>query len=58
MKDGDKVVVTGSVSVYERDGRYQMYAREIALEGAGLLYEQFLKLKAGTGRDGNVCPGV
>ena len=45
MKDGDKVVVTGSVSVYERDGRYQMYAREIALEGAGLLYEQFLKLK-------------
>ena len=45
MKDGDKVVVTGSVSVYERDGRYQMYAWEIALEGAGLLYEQFLKLK-------------
>ncbi len=45
MKDGDKVVVTGSVSVYERDGRYQLYAREISLEGAGLLYERFLRLK-------------
>ncbi|HIR93083.1 MAG TPA: exodeoxyribonuclease VII large subunit [Candidatus Egerieimonas intestinavium] len=45
MKDGDKVVVAGSVSVYERDGRYQLYAREISLEGAGLLYERFLRLK-------------
>lgn len=45
MKDGDKVVVTGSVSVYERDGRYQLYARKIQLEGAGLLYERFLALK-------------
>ena len=46
MKDGDRVVVTGSVEVYERDGRYQLYARKIELEGAGLLYERFLKLKA------------
>ena len=45
MKDGDKVVVTGSVSVYERDGRYQLYARQITLVGAGLLYEKFLALK-------------
>lgn len=45
MKNGDKVVVGGSVSVYERDGRYQMYAKEITLEGAGLLYERFLALK-------------
>lgn len=45
MKDGDKVVVSGGVSVYERDGRYQLYAREIALEGAGQLYERFLRLK-------------
>ncbi len=45
MKNGDKVVVKGVVSVYERDGRYQLYAREITLEGAGLLYERFLALK-------------
>lgn len=45
MKDGDKVVVSGSVSVYERDGRYQLYARQITLEGAGQLYERYLLLK-------------
>ena len=46
MKDGDRVVVGGAVDVYERDGRYQMYAREITLEGAGAFYERFLALKA------------
>lgn len=35
----------GSVSVYERDGRYQVYSKEIVLDGAGLLYEKFIKLK-------------
>ena len=45
MKNGDKVVAGGSVDVYERDGRYQLYAREITLEGAGALYERFLALK-------------
>ncbi|WP_373217631.1 exodeoxyribonuclease VII large subunit [Ruminococcus sp. 5_1_39BFAA] len=45
MKDGDKVVVGGTVDVYERDGRYQLYAKEITLEGAGALYERFLALK-------------
>ncbi len=39
MKEGDQVVVTGSVEVYERDGKYQIYAREIELDGAGkILY--------------------
>ena len=46
MKDGDRVVVGGAVDVYERDGRYQLYAKEISLEGAGALYERFLALKA------------
>lgn len=46
MKDGDRVVVGGAVDVYERDGRYQLYAKEITLEGAGALYERFLALKA------------
>ena len=45
MKEGDKVVVTGSVEVYERDGRYQIYAREIELDGAGGLYLKFEALK-------------
>ena len=45
MKDGDKVVVTGSIEVYERDGKYQIYAREIALDGEGDLYLRFEALK-------------
>ncbi len=45
MKNGDKVVVGGSISVYERDGKYQLYASQITLEGAGALYERFLALK-------------
>jgi len=45
MQEGQKVIVQGSVSVYERDGRYQLYAREITLDGEGLLYQKFLELK-------------
>ena len=45
MKDGDQVVVTGSVSVYEKGGTYQIYAREITLAGAGDLYVRFEQLK-------------
>lgn len=45
MRDGQKVVVLGSVNVYERDGKYQLYTNEIILEGAGLLYEKFEVLK-------------
>ena len=45
MQEGQQVIVLGSVSVYERDGRYQVYAKEILLDGAGLLYEKFQTLK-------------
>ena len=45
MKEGDKCVVLGSIRVYERDGKYQLYAEEILLEGAGLLYQRFEALK-------------
>lgn len=45
MADGQQVVVEGNVSVYERDGRYQMYASRIRLDGAGILYERFLALR-------------
>ena len=52
MKDGDKVIVGGSVDVYEREGRYQLYAKEITLEGAGALYEIYLALKQELGEMG------
>lgn len=45
MQEGQKVIVLGSVSVYERDGKYQLYAREIVLDGEGVLYQRFAKLK-------------
>lgn len=45
MQEGQQVIVLGAVSVYERDGKYQLYAKEIILDGAGLLYEKFEALK-------------
>ncbi len=45
MADGDKVIVGGSIEVYERDGRYQLYAKKIYREGAGELYERYARLK-------------
>lgn len=45
MQNGDNVVARGSISVYERDGKYQLYAQEIELDGAGLLYQRFEALK-------------
>lgn len=45
MQDGQQVIVLGAVTTYERDGKYQLYAKEIILDGAGLLYERFEALK-------------
>ena len=45
LEEGQQVVVTGSVDVYSRDGRYQLYAREIKLAGMGRLFERFEALK-------------
>lgn len=45
MEEGQTVIVSGSVNVYERDGRYQMYAKEISLDGDGQLYKKFEELK-------------
>lgn len=45
LEEGQSVIVLGSINVYERDGKYQMYAREIVLDGAGYLYEKFEQLK-------------
>lgn len=45
MKDGQQVVVLGSVQIFEKAGKYQLYAREILLDGAGRLYEEYMRLK-------------
>ena len=45
LTDGMSVVVRGRISIYERDGRYQLYANEILKEGTGDLYAQFERLK-------------
>ncbi len=46
LEEGQQVIVSGSIEVYERDGRYQLYAKQIKLAGLGLLYERFEALKA------------
>ncbi len=45
LEEGQSVIAYGSVNVYERDGKYQLYASEIVLDGQGVLYEKFEKLK-------------
>ena len=45
LEEGQQVVVKGSVEVYERDGRYQLYAAEITLDGTGDLFKRFEKLR-------------
>ncbi len=45
MSNGQQVIVDGAVNVYERDGKYQLYATKIRQDGAGELYEKFLELK-------------
>lgn len=56
MKEGDKVIVTGSVEVYERDGKYQLYAKEIELDGEGNLYLRFEALKRELSEMGMFAP--
>lgn len=45
MAEGQQIIVTGSVDVYERDGKYQLYAKSIKRDGAGALYEKYEQLK-------------
>ena len=45
LEEGQQVVVKGSIEVYERDGRYQLYASEITLDGTGDLFRRFEKLR-------------
>lgn len=56
LKEGMQVIVTGNVDIYERDGRYQLYARKIILDGVGQLYEQFERLKKKLEEQGMFAP--
>ena len=41
LKEGQNVIALGSVSVYEKSGSYQVYAKQIMLDGAGQLYQKY-----------------
>ncbi len=45
LKEGQEVVVEGSINIYEKSGSYQLYATKIEMAGIGNLYEEFEKLK-------------
>ncbi|MFR2534327.1 MAG: exodeoxyribonuclease VII large subunit [Clostridia bacterium] len=51
-KDGMQVMVLGTVSVFERDGVYQIYAKAMQEEGKGDLHQEFEKLKAKLEKEG------
>lgn len=51
-ENGMKVVICGNVSVYPRDGQYQLYAESIDPDGVGALYLAFEQLKAKLAEEG------
>ena len=53
---GAKVCARGYVSIYERDGQYQLYVQEIEPQGLGLYYEKFEALKAKLFAEGLFAP--
>ncbi len=56
LAQGQQVIVGGSVDVYARDGKYQLYAKQIILDGSGLLYEKFEQLKRELEESGMFSP--
>lgn len=56
LQEGQQVIVKGSVSVYERDGKYQLYVKEVTLDGAGALYEKYEQLKRELAEEGMFAP--
>lgn len=45
LQEGQNVIVLGNIDVYEKSGAYQLYAKEIVLDGEGVLYQRFSMLK-------------
>ncbi|MDE6639730.1 MAG: exodeoxyribonuclease VII large subunit [Acetatifactor sp.] len=56
LAEGQQVIVGGAVDVYARDGKYQLYAKQIVLDGNGLLYEKFERLKRELEESGMFSP--
>ena len=52
MRDGMAVEVHGYISVYEQGGQYQLYVDGMRAAGEGLLYQEFLRLKAALEAEG------
>lgn len=52
LEEGQSVIALGAVSVYERDGKYQLYAKEIILDGSGVLYQKYEQLKSTLEKEG------
>ena len=52
LENGTKVIVSGYISVYERDGSYQLYIEHIEIAGIGNLYIEFNKLKEKLQKEG------
>ncbi len=52
MEEGQKVIVFGSVGVYEKTGVYQLYANRITLDGEGALYQKYEELKKALQKEG------
>lgn len=46
LEDGLKIIATGQISTYEKEGDYQFYIKSIKESGIGELYQQFTELKA------------
>ena len=56
IKDGTKIIASGSVRVYERDGAYQLYINSVEVEGMGNLYYQYLQMKERLEKEGLFSP--
>ncbi len=52
LDNGVKIIASGYISVYERDGAYQFYINEVEIEGIGNLYIEFNKLKEKLKKEG------
>ena len=52
LDNGMKIIASGYISVYERDGAYQLYINEVEIEGIGNLYIEFNKLKEKLKKEG------
>jgi exodeoxyribonuclease VII, large subunit len=52
LADGMSVLASGSIGVYERDGKYQLYVSSIVKDGVGILYDRLEKLKEKLSKEG------